>query len=168
MLDITMKDNTGDLKKLVEAAKQRALEEIGQQAEKFAVMKTPTDTGNLKNSITHIVKGGAAFVGSPVEYGIYVELGTGRYASNGQGRPGWWVYVRDQNGAGVKHASEIKKIYTEAEARRIVAILRKKGLDAHMTQCIKPHHMIRDAAANHSAQYKRIIERALQEAIEKL
>ena len=162
MIEINLTDNSDDVLRWLERAKQRALEEIGLAAEKYAIMKTPTDTGRLKNSITHAVKGDEVYIGTNVEYGIYVELGTGRYASNGKGRPGWWVYVRDETGLGVKHASAIRKIYTEAEARKVMAILRKKGLDAHMTQGIKPHHMLRDAAANHTPQYKRIIDRALK------
>lgn len=162
MIEIEITDHSGEILRNLERAKNKALEEIGLQAQKYAILKTPTDTGNLKNRISHIVQSDEAFIGTNVEYGIYVELGTGRYASNGKGRPGWWVYVRDNLGTGVKHASAVRKIYTEAEARKVVAILRKKGLDAHMTQGIKPHHMIRDAAANHSAHYKRIIERALK------
>lgn len=162
MIDIHITDNSGEILRNFAANLRRAQEEIGLTAVKHAVKKTPTDTGNLKNRITHAVVENDVYIGTNVEYGIYVELGTGRYASNGKGRPGWWVYVRDNTGTKVKHASAIRKIYTEAEARKIVAILRKQGLDAHMTQGIKPHHMIRDAAANHSAQYKRIIERALK------
>lgn len=161
-IDIHITDNSGELLREFEAAMERAKEECGLQGVKYAALKTPTDTGNLKNHISHLVKGNDVYIGTNVEYGVYVELGTGKFASNGQGRPGWWVYVRDANGGGVRHASAMRKIYTEAEARKIVAILRKKGLDAHMTQGIKPHHMIRDAAANHTAHYKRIIERALK------
>lgn len=162
MIEIHIEDHSSEILKELQRNMNRALEEIGLQAQKYAIMKTPTDTGNLKNSISHLVKEDSVYIGTNVEYGIYVELGTGRYASNGKGRPGWWVYVKDATGGGVKHASAMRKIYTEAEARKIVAILRKKGLDAHMTQGIKPHHMLRDAAANHTAQYKRIIERALK------
>lgn len=162
MIEIHIEDHSNEILRDLQRNMNRALEEIGLQAQKYAIMKTPTDTGNLKNSISHLVKEDSVYIGTNVEYGIYVELGTGRYASNGKGRPGWWVYVKDSMGGGVKHASAMRKIYTEAEARKIVAILRKKGLDAHMTQGIKPHHMLRDAAANHTAQYKRIIERALK------
>lgn len=57
-------------------------------------------TGNLRNSITHIVQqdkeGTAAIVGSAVDYAPYVELGTGIHAKEG-GRQTPWKY-QDHNG----------------------------------------------------------------------
>ena len=52
----------------------------------------PVDTGNLQNSITHMVDDGemAAYVGSNSEYAIYQELGTGEHYPGG--RPTPWVY----------------------------------------------------------------------------
>ena len=161
-MSVDFTDNTGAVLEAFRAAIEKGLEDVGRAAEKYAVLKTPTKTGNLKGSITHAVRDTTAYVGTNSEYGAYVELGTGRYASNGKGRPGWWVYVVDSDGGGKRHVNAEKKIYTEAEARQIMAILRSKGLDAHMTQGIKPHHMIRDAAADHTEQYMRMIERALK------
>ena len=57
-----------------------ALEAIGLQAEGYAKMKCPVDTGNLRNSITHTVDadGQKTYVGTNVEYAAYVEMGTSR------------------------------------------------------------------------------------------
>ena len=70
----------------------RALEECGLVGEGFAKRLCPVDTGNLRNSISHKVDEGepAAYIGTDVEYGAYVELGTGQYYTGG--RPTPWVY----------------------------------------------------------------------------
>lgn len=57
-----------------------ALEKIGLMAEGYAKAMCPVDTGRLRGSITHMVDGGekAVYVGTNVEYGPHVELGTSR------------------------------------------------------------------------------------------
>ena len=54
-----------------------ALEAIGQEAEGYAKADCPVDTGTLRNSLTHEVKNNenAVYVGTNVEYGVYVEYG---------------------------------------------------------------------------------------------
>ena len=75
----------------------RALERCGEQAEGYAKDLVPVDTGNLRNSITHVVDNAelAAYVGTNTSYAIYVEMGTGIYTEGG--RPTPWVY-QDDNG----------------------------------------------------------------------
>ena len=59
---------------------EKALEEIGIEAEGDCKQVTPVDTGRLRNSVTHIVNGGEKYVavGTNVEYGRYVHEGTSR------------------------------------------------------------------------------------------
>ena len=59
---------------------ERALEAIGLQAEGYAKMLCPVDTGRLRNSITHSVDASEqkVYVGTNVEYAAYVEMGTSR------------------------------------------------------------------------------------------
>lgn len=59
---------------------ERALEAIGLQAEGYAKMLCPVDTGRLRNSITHTVDATEkkAIIGTNVEYAAYVEMGTSR------------------------------------------------------------------------------------------
>lgn len=64
----------GDLGDQVEAA----LEEMGLVGEGFAKLKCPVDTGNLRNSIGHDHDQDTAYIGTNVEYGPYVEMGTSR------------------------------------------------------------------------------------------
>lgn len=56
------------------------LEVIGLQAEGYAKLAAPVDTGRLRNSITHDTEEAeqAAYIGTNVEYAAYVELGTSK------------------------------------------------------------------------------------------
>ena len=61
------------------ASKKRvALEEIGLLAERYAKTACPVDTGRLRNSITHEADEESVSIGTNVEYGKYVELGSSR------------------------------------------------------------------------------------------
>ncbi len=66
------------LQKLVSGDKlQNALAAAGEVVRADAVDNCPVDTGRLKGSITSAVEGNSAVIGTNVEYGIYVEFGTG-------------------------------------------------------------------------------------------
>lgn len=73
-----------------------------------------------------------ATIGNPMQQAIWTEMGTGEHAINGDGRKGYWVYVKGQGGSDV--VSTGGKSYTLEEAKRIVAMMRADGLDAHMTK----------------------------------
>lgn len=83
-------DNVDAVKGGIRGAMQRALERIGMHAEGYAKDLCPVDTGNLRNSITHITDDKAAYIGTNVEYGKYVETGT---VKNG-GTARFWVQRR--------------------------------------------------------------------------
>ena len=80
-------DNTDAVKGGLQSAIARALERIGLAAEGHAKDLCPVDTGNLRNSITHTSDGSAAYIGTNVEYGKYVELGTVKMAAQPYLRP---------------------------------------------------------------------------------
>ena len=75
-MSYTYKDNTGEVLSALEEAKKRGLEAIGLVAEGHAKKLTPVDTGRLRNSISHATDDEAAYIGTNVEYGPYVELGS--------------------------------------------------------------------------------------------
>lgn len=77
-MDIKLTDNSAHFKEAMEEAKLRVLEECGLVAEGYAKRLCPVDTGRLRNSISHQVDGGSAYIGTNVEYAPYVELGTSR------------------------------------------------------------------------------------------
>lgn len=92
------KDNTNEIINALGVAKARALEIIGQNAERYAKALCPVGTvestgkkgyrgGTLRGSITHgVTDGETVYIGTNVEYAPYVELGTG---SNFTPPPEW-------------------------------------------------------------------------------
>lgn len=98
MADYELIINTDKVLEGLDDAVLRALERIGSQAEGYAIDLVPVDTGNLKNSITHTVDEAekVAYVGTPNEYAVYVEMGTGMYVDGGRKTP--WVYKDEKTG----------------------------------------------------------------------
>ena len=79
MSTIEIIDNTPQFKAAIADKIPVALEAVGLQAEGYAKLKCPVDTGNLRNSITHAQEGNdTEIIGTNVEYAPYVELGTQR------------------------------------------------------------------------------------------
>lgn len=79
MARVEFTDNSKLFINAKDAAVERALEAIGLQAEGYAKMICPVDTGRLRNSITHQKEEKETeVIGTNVEYAPYVELGTYR------------------------------------------------------------------------------------------
>lgn len=91
---LSFTDNSDEVLEALKDQVVRALARCGEQAEGYAKDLCPVDTGQLRNSISHVVDDGenAVYIGTALEYGTYVELGTGKYAEGGGGRPTPWVY----------------------------------------------------------------------------
>lgn len=71
-------DNREAIANAIDRALVAALEEIGLVAEGYAKRACPVDTGRLRNSVTHLLKGYDCFIGTNVKYAPYVEEGTSR------------------------------------------------------------------------------------------
>lgn len=93
----TFEDNSKQVKEqfydVSEEAMLAALLLVEGQAKALAAVG---NTGELRDKIDHNItaKGSQLMgqVGSPLQYAIYVEFGTGEFAENGAGRRGGWVY----------------------------------------------------------------------------
>lgn len=73
-MHVDIQDNSKEVSAEIKAALLRGLEKIGLVAEGYAKKLCPVDTGNLRNSITHVVDegGDAVYIGTNSEYGAYV------------------------------------------------------------------------------------------------
>ena len=73
-------NNVEQIGAAMDKAIAKALVMIGQQAEGNAKAICPVDTGRLRNSITNAIdtEANAVYIGTNVEYGPHVELGTSR------------------------------------------------------------------------------------------
>lgn len=186
-VDFAFFDNSAAVISELQQKVDTALEAVGLQAEAHAKNNikqgiprphSTSTTGRLRNSITHIVKDDhddsynavkAVIIGTNVPYAIYNEYGTGKWATDGNGRKGWWVYVDDGSGKMYSPSHNVGKIYTEEEARRVMAILNSKferaGLTirAHMTEGMKPIHFLQRAIEEHKDEYRAMIEHFLKQ-----
>lgn len=81
---IDIDSHKDEVKKELQARIETALETIGLMAESQAKLLCPVDTGRLRNSIAHAVQSPTVYIGTNVEYGPYIELGTSR---NNGGQP---------------------------------------------------------------------------------
>lgn len=96
-VDVQLTDNSEQVLEALAAALERGLEAIGLSAESHAKELCVVDTGRLRNSITHVVQDNEVYIGTNVEYAPYIELGTGIYAEEGNGRTTPWSY-QDEKG----------------------------------------------------------------------
>lgn len=120
-VDVTITDNSGEVRRELDEAIEKALTEIGIEAEKHAkkIMehispKPPIDTGALRNSITWAIGGQRAnnsdysgtapkrdepcvYLGSNKTYAVFVEEGTSIYNPNSPTSKPFWFY-KDDNG----------------------------------------------------------------------
>lgn len=134
-MSVEIHDNSKEVSAAIKAALLRGLEKCGLVAEGYAKKLRPVDTGNLRNSITHMIdeREPAAIIGTNNEYAAYVELGTGIYAEGGGGRPTPWVY-QDAKG------------------------------NWHYTRGNKAQPFLKPAVAEHADKYREIIKNALENA----
>lgn len=80
-------DNKDKFIEALHAQLPTALEALGLQAEGYAKLLSPFDTGRLRNSITHTRDDNAAYIGTNVEYAAYVEMGTSKTKAQPYLRP---------------------------------------------------------------------------------
>ena len=171
----TFIDNSADYITRMNQACEAALEACGLQAVSHAKKNITegvprragswyTPTGALRNSLSHLVKmtESTVYIGTNMSYAKYNEFGTGIYADDGNGKQGFWVFVPGSGEEGTSVGSA--KVYTEGEARRIVAMLKSKGVDAHMTQGMKPIHFLKRAVEEHSKEYFQIMQKYISKA----
>lgn len=94
--NFTFEDNTGRSKAEIKQAAIRGATKGALILEGATKLLTRVDTGDLRDSWTHEVddngKQVVGKVGSPLDYAVYREFGTGEFAENGKGRKGGWWY----------------------------------------------------------------------------
>ena len=145
MSDVVFEDFSVQVKTAMREKAISFLEEVGGELRSRAERNSDPyrKTGRTADSYEYKVDEGqlAVHVGSNYQNAIWEEFGTGEFALNGDGRKGWWVYVK---GSPSKSSSTSKgKNYSSPkQAEMAVALLRDKGLDAHMTKGKKPRRIL--------------------------
>lgn len=159
--EVKLTDNLPQLKAAVKKAALNWLEESTGELESQTKRNTRVDTGDTKNSWGHSVDPAAmeGVVGSPLINAVYEEYGTGEHAVNGDGRSGYWVFVK---GSGPATMSSNQKSYTLEEAKKVVAIMRSKGLDAYYTNGKEPNPALGNAWSSVVPKAKKNLPAALK------
>lgn len=131
-MGVTFEDNSENCKNVIKASALAFLYEIGGEIRSQTQRNSRRKTGRTAGTYEYMVDENelAVHIGSNDVNAIWEEFGTGEHAINGGGRKGYWVYV--DNG-GAPQAVKGGKTYTKEEAKRVVAIMRKKGLNAYYT-----------------------------------
>ena len=73
-MEVEFKSNKDAVLSEFQKKTKLALDLIGEAAEGFVKDQTPVDTGRLRNSIAHQTIDDTAYIGTNVEYAIWVEL----------------------------------------------------------------------------------------------
>jgi hypothetical protein len=130
---VVFEDNSVKVKEAMKDEAIKFLHEVGGELRSMIQRKSRRKTSKTAGEYKYRVDEDklAVYIGSNYVNAIWEEFGTGEHALNKDGRKGWWVYVA---GSPIKESSKGGKSYTAQEAKKIVALLRSKGLDAHMTQ----------------------------------
>lgn len=156
-------DYSIQVKGVIGAAMKRFLREAAFVVESDAKQNTPNEKKQLQGSWSSTVKDNEAEIGSPLEDSFWNEFGTGSYAVHGDGRKGWWVYIKGQ-----PRGSKNSKVYpNEKEAQKAVAFLRSKGLPAVATNGEEPHRTLQNAFTSKKEAIKRRAEAIMQEELGK-
>ena len=129
-----IENNKDEILNLLPQAVERALMAAGQQAENYCkTYETAVDTGDLRNSITHVMESeDTVAIGTDVEYAPYVEWGTGKFAERGS------------------NAKKIPWRYKDEEG------------NWHITSGMKAVHFMQRGIMNHLREYGEIIKNSLE------
>ena len=149
-MSVEFNDYSIHVKGVMNEAMKRFLREAAFVVESDAKRNTPNEKKQLQGSWASDVNEAdmSAMIGSPLEEAFWNEFGTGSHALHGDGRKGWWVYIKDQE-RGAKNS----KVYaTKEDAEQAVAFLRSKGLPAVATNGEDPHRTLENAFAAKKAK----------------
>lgn len=136
----------------VQAHAQRNCKLDGQEGTKLR--------GSYKNVVDE--GKGEALVGSPLESVYWEEFGTGSHAAHGDGRKGWWVYIKN----GESRSKTGQTYGSQAEAQEAADFLRKvKHLDAYATNGRDPSYTLENAFNSTMPKAKQMLADMLGEGM---
>lgn len=164
--NIKFTDNSIEVTEQINKGLRNALREVAAEIVRQARINSRVSTGETRKKYSYrtqeTVNGFVAYIGSNYKNAIWEEFGTGEYALNGNGRPGYWVYVKSGSDD-KKKDKPVGKIYTLKEAKQVMAILRSKGLDAYYTKGKKPTRALFRAFNEHKEKYIEHLKIAVDE-----
>ena len=160
-MKVEFQDFSLKVKDALEEMSVQWLEEASAELESAAKRNSDFAPRSLKGDWKRVVDESKkeATVGHPKELAIWMEMGTGEYALEGNGRKGYWVYVKGNDGVRARNPG---KVLTLGEAKRQMAFLREQGLDAHITNGHRPMRMLYTAFTQNKAKLIRRAEQLMK------
>lgn len=155
-MEVKVYDNSMQVCGAIESAITAALHEAGGEFVSQAVRNSRRPSGDTAKSFDYKIDGNTLYVGSSAENAIWEEFGTGTYAEEG-GRSGYWVFVKGSGGK----KSRSSKSYTLEEAKRIMAMLRRDGLEAYYTNGKRGTRALTKAMQGKARKAEDIVEKRL-------
>lgn len=160
---IVFEDNSAKVKNLMKDKCISLLYEVGgemrSRVQRLSRRKTSQTAGSYDYKVDESQL--AVHVGSDFQNAIWEEFGTGTHAVNGDGRKGWWVYVTGSSSSGGTAGG--KTYNSPKQAEMAVALLKEKGLDAHMTKGKKANRPLLRTMKYTAPRFKKNLEAKLKE-----
>lgn len=154
---VSIVDNTDLVKKATDEAIERALEAVGLQAEGYAKMLCPVDTGLLRNSITHAVSGHGVSSSS-----YHASYGSNKHKSGKNKGKRYSATAKNAGSVGVGRYSG-GTVGAEGDIAVYIGTNVEYAPYVEMgTQRMKAQPFIKPAVENHVDEYKRIFETYLK------
>lgn len=152
MSDVTLIDHSDDVDDAMERLKAIALREVGREAEGIAKENcTAVDTGRLRNSITF------ATADEHGQHAYKDNFGKGYTQQPNQPEKDA-VYI----GTNVEYAPFIELGHAIAGQKPVPPDARPSKHSSTAGGSVPPLHFLKNAAANHTSHYKKIIKDIMQ------
>lgn len=155
-ISVSVTDNSDKVLQMLEKQALVALEACGLQAERYAKMKCPVDTGLLRNSITHVVSG------QKIEQTYHAAYGENR------DKNGKRLSASSKNAGSVGYGSYSGTVGMEKDFKVIVgsnvfyALYVECGHSLPSGGTVPPRPFLKPAVAEHHDKYRAIIKYYLQ------
>ena len=162
-IEITVHDNSDQIRAAINDPIERGLEKIGLWAEGYAKQLCPVDTGRLRNSITHALDGEAPAISSyHASYGSNTHQVRNRQTGQIETRR---YSATSRNAGVVGYGTYSGTIPKEPEGQRAVVI----GTNVEYAPQIElgrskqaPTGFLKPAIVSHMDQFKRVLENELK------
>lgn len=153
MADIIITDNSDEVIDEFDDRLRIALEEVGREAEGIAKENcTAVDTGRLRNSITFATSERCGSFDYRDKYGTSFSDSSKQPEKNS-------VYI----GTNVEYAPYIELGHAVAGKVPSKRVKRTPHKDDGHAKAVPPLHFLKNAAANHTERYKKIIETIMRD-----
>jgi len=160
-MEVRVKDNSAIFKNAKDQAVAAALEAVGLTAERHAKENCPVDTGLLRNSITHAISGQPPAISEyKASFSEEKSKKGKRYSTRAKNADSLTFRSGKYSGNAPDDPKNKKAVYIGTN----VVYAQRQEINDSYVHTTGQAHFLRDAAATHGDEYKRIMETQLRKA----